>query len=198
VTEGAGRATSEGKQIGVSRGTALAVSGNAGQRGTVQFEREAADRQRRHADQPRRLLVIADSRCRPSSLRDAILTHLDGTGAVHLIVPVRVSHLHFLTDDEGDELQESWQSVRRTVGLLEQTGIAITGSVGSDKPLESMIDALASFPANRVLLATPPEDASYWLERDLLPKARRLTEVPVAQLIVPTTTTVGQPRRVIR
>jgi hypothetical protein len=38
-----------------------------------------------------------------------------------------------------------------------------------------------------VLLATPPEEESYWLERDLLTKARGLTRVFVAQVVVPTT-----------
>ena len=62
-----------------------------------------------------------------------------------------------------------------------------TGSVGSDKPLESMTDALGSFPATQVLLATPPEEESYWLERDLLAKARSLTRIPVTQVVVPAT-----------
>ena len=62
-----------------------------------------------------------------------------------------------------------------------------TGSVGSDKPLESMTDALGSFPATQVLLATPPEEESYWLEDGLLTKARALTRVPVNQVVVPST-----------
>jgi hypothetical protein len=36
-----------------------------------------------------------------------------------------------------------------------------------------------------VLLATPPDDDSCWLERDLLEKARVLTTVPVRQVVVP-------------
>ena len=72
-----------------------------------------------------------------------------------------------------------------SVGLLRQRGVSATGSLGSDKPLESMTDALGSFPANDVLLATPPDDESYWLERDLVEKARGLTAVPVRQVVVP-------------
>jgi hypothetical protein len=65
------------------------------------------------------------------------------------------------------------------------TGIAATGSVGTDKPLESMTDALAAFAATHVLLAVPPNEESYWLERDLLEKARALTELTVTQVVVP-------------
>jgi hypothetical protein len=48
-----------------------------------------------------------------------------------------------------------------------------------------MTDALGFFPATRVLLATPPDEESYWLERGLLEKARALTAVAVAQVVVP-------------
>jgi hypothetical protein len=143
------------------------------------------------AGRERRLLVIADSQCSESALRDEILARVAGAVAVHLVIPVRVSHLHFLTDDESDERRAAEQSMRISVGLLQERGVSTTGSVGSDKPLESMIDALASFPATQVLLVTPPEEESYWLERDLLAKARPLTNVLVTQVVVPSTPTGG-------
>jgi hypothetical protein len=109
---------------------------------------------------------------------------LEGAVAVHLVVPVRVSHLHFLANDEAEERRDAEQTMLITVGLLRQSGIRATGAVGSDKPLESMTDALGAFPATHVLLATPPAEESYWLERDLLAKARALTELPVTHATV--------------
>lgn len=142
-------------------------------------------------DREQRLLVIADSHCSETVLCEEIVARLAGAVAVHLVVPVRVSHLHFLADDEAAEQRDAEQSMRIAVGLLQQRGVSTTGSVGSDKPLESMTDALASFAATQVLLATPPEEDSYWLERDLLEKARPLTSVPISQIIVPAIPTVG-------
>jgi hypothetical protein len=138
-------------------------------------------------DQKRRLLVVADSSCNGVALSDAIAARLEGAVAVHLVVPIRVSHLGFLTDDESDERQDAEESTLISVGLLRQRGISATGSVGTDKPLESMSDALGSFPAAHVLLAIPPERESYWLERGLLRKARALTAVRVTQVVVPST-----------
>ena len=66
----------------------------------------------------------------------------------------------------------------RTIALLQERAAAATGSVGSDKPLESMTDALGSFPATRVLLAMPPEEESYWLEGNMLAKARSADSDP--------------------
>jgi hypothetical protein len=153
----------------------------------VAFERTRVSplRPAANGDTRKRLLVIADSHCSETALCAEILARLHRHVAVHLVVPVRVSHLHFLTDDEFKEEQEAKRSMSTSIGLLQTRGVSTTGSVGSDKPLESMADALGFFPATEVLLATPPEEESYWLERGLLEKARALTAVPVTQVIVP-------------
>ena len=140
--------------------------------------------------------MVADSHCSRTALCDEVCARLRGAGAVHLVVPVRVSHLHFVTDDESDEWREAAETMLVSTRLLQQRGVSTTGSVGSDKPLESMTDALGSFPATRVLLITPPEEESYWLERGLLTKARALTTVPVAQAVVPSMTREGHQSRV--
>ena len=136
-------------------------------------------------DRERRLLVIADSSCSELALRNGIVARLENAVAVHIVVPIRVSHLHFLTDDESDERRDAEQSLSITIGLLRERGIPTTGSIGTDKPLESMSDALGLFPASEVLLAVPPAEDSYWLERELLAKARALTPLPVTQIIAP-------------
>jgi hypothetical protein len=136
-------------------------------------------------DQEKRLLVVVDSQCNANALCDEILASHRDAVATHVVVPVRVSPLHFVTDDENDEWHHAQQSLLQIVGVLQQRAAAVTGSVGSDKPLESMTDALGFFPATNVVLATPPEEESYWLERDLLTKARGLTRASVTQVVVP-------------
>jgi hypothetical protein len=132
-----------------------------------------------------RLLVVADALCRSSALVEAICEEgLDDT-AVHIVVPVRVSHLHFLTEHESQERRLARSSVARTVELLRKRGVVATGAVGDDKPLESMTDALGGFAATHILLAIPPEQESYWLERALLPNAQALTAVEIKQVVVP-------------
>ena len=135
-------------------------------------------------DADRRLLVVADASCDEDTLCKEIHERLDGRVAVHLVVPVRVSHLHFLANDEAEERRDAEETMLTSVALLQRRGISTTGNVGSDKPLESMTDALGAFPATHVLLAIPLEEESYWLERDLLAKARALTKLPVTQATV--------------
>jgi hypothetical protein len=136
-------------------------------------------------DAAHRLLVVADALCSPPALADTIVRRGPDDIAVHLVVPIRVSHLHFLADDESQERRQAEGSLARTLRLLHARGLAATGAVGDDKPLESMTDALGRFAATHVLLAIPPERESYWLERELLPKAQALAAVEVEQVVVP-------------
>jgi hypothetical protein len=136
-------------------------------------------------DSEQRLLVVADEHSGSPELWQEIYARLAGAVAVRVVVPVRVSHLHYLTNDESAEFSKAEDRVRMVVGLLRQRGVSVTGAVGSDDPLESMTDALGSFPATRVLLATSTEQDSYWMERGLLAKARALTPLDVDQVVVP-------------
>jgi hypothetical protein len=109
------------------------------------------------SDSEQRLLVIADEHCGSPALWREIFARRADAVAVHVVVPVRVSHLHYLTNDESAESGDAEDRVRLVVRLLRERGVSVTGGVGSDDPLESMTDALGSFPATRVLLATSTE-----------------------------------------
>ena len=170
--------------VGFAIASAIVVGLVAGATLLVPRMRVSALRPAVAVDPYQRLLVVADADCCEAALCDAIQTRLEDAVAVHLVVPVRVSHLHFLANDESKERRDAQQTMLIAVALLRRRGIATTGAVGTDKPLESMTDALGAFPATHVLLVTPPQDESYWLERDLLAKARVLTEFPITHAIV--------------
>jgi hypothetical protein len=145
-----------------------------------------------------RLLVVADEHCGSPALWQEIFARLAGAVAVHLVVPVRVSHLHYLTNDEAEESCSAEHRVRLAVGLLRKRGISVTGGVGSDDPLESMTDALGLFPATRVLLATSTEQDSYWMEHELLAKARAVTPLEVSHVVIPPAPLGGNGQRLAR
>ena len=170
--------------VGFALASAVVVSLGAAATVLVPRTRVSAPRPAVAGDADRRLLVVADASCNAEALCKEIQARLDGRVAAHVVVPVRVSHLHFLANDEAEERRDAEHTMLTVVRLLQRRGISTTGSVGSDKPLESMTDALGAFPATHVLMATPPEEESYWLERDLLAKARALTKLPVTQATV--------------
>ena len=66
-----------------------------------------------------------DASCdrRPKLRRERSLRHDPRTlddAVVHVVVPLRVSRLHFVTDDEDRERCEARKSMLRTVALLQQ------------------------------------------------------------------------------
>ena len=61
--------------------------------------------------------------------------------------------------------------------------MSATGRVGDADPLQAMADAMALGPVDEVLIATHPEGASHWLERDLVSRALRFG-LPVAHVVV--------------
>jgi GABA permease len=138
-------------------------------------------------DREERLLVVADPLCSEALLSEAIAAYREHA-LVHVVVPLHVSALHFLTNDESAETELAEETLSLTLGLLRLRGVQASGSVGSDKPLESMTDALGKFAATRILLATPPDSDSFWLERGLFEKARQLTPLPVEHMSVATAT----------
>jgi hypothetical protein len=167
---------------------------------TIVFPRMRVNPQRPAValDHESRLLVVADEHCGSPALWQEIYARLAGAVAVHLVVPVRVSHLHYLTNDEREESRDAEDRARLAIKLLRQRGVSVTGGVGSDDPLESMTDALGSFPATRVLLATSTEEDSYWMEQGLVAKAQALTPLQVDHVVVPLTPTTDRGRRLAR
>jgi hypothetical protein len=167
---------------------------------TIAFPRMRVNPQRPAValDHQSRLLVVADEHCGSPALWQEIYARLDGSVAVHFVVPVRVSHLHYLTNDEREESRDSEDRARLAIELLRKRGVAVTGGVGSDDPLESITDALGSFPATRVLLATSTEEDSYWIWQGLVAKARALTPLQVDHVVVPPTPTTDRGRRLAR
>jgi len=167
---------------------------------TIAFPRIGINPQRPAValDHQSRLLVVADEHCGSPALWQEIYGRLAGAVAVHLVVPVRVSHVHYLTNDELEESRDAEDRAQLAIELLRERGVAVTGGVGSDDPLASMTDALASFPATRVLLATSSQEDSYWMEQGLVAKARTLTPLHVDHVVVPPTPTTARGRRLAR
>jgi hypothetical protein len=77
--------------------------------------RVSAQRPASALDAEKRLLVVADEHCGSPALWRSIDARLGGAVAVRLVVPVRVSHRHFLTNDEASESRDADDRVRLAV-----------------------------------------------------------------------------------
>ena len=123
-----------------------------------------------------RLLVLVDAVAPAGELCDTIAARLAGCDAeVRVVAPVLPSPSRYVAVDEHDAREAAEVRLRAVVAGLRDAGLAATGRVGTDEPVQALGDALAEFPAAEVLIVTSSERS--WLERGLFERARRLAPV---------------------
>lgn len=120
-----------------------------------------------------RVVVLTDARCAPDRLTNALASHIGArTVEVHVVAPVLPSPLHYLSGDEHLEEADAQRRLGTALVQLRRAGIAATGSLGSDDPLQALGDALATFGAGEVLIVAQQD--THWLEDGLVEEAARV------------------------
>jgi hypothetical protein len=127
------------------------------------------------------VIVLADAACSSDELCERVARHLHGRDVdVHVVAPVLPDPGHYLMEDEGRDRDDAERRLADTLRQLRTVGIAATGSVGTDDPVQALGDELAEFPATDLVIVT--SSGSQWLEDDLLERARAL--VPSVEQVV--------------
>jgi hypothetical protein len=76
---------------------------------------------------------------------------------VMVVAPaLQESAFRFWLSDADEAIQRAEEVRRRTVENLDQSGMAASGDTGESDPLDAIQDALATFPADRIVLFTHP------------------------------------------
>ena len=141
---------------------------------------------------PLRLLVLADTGCTSAALAAALRGRRgDRAAEVLVVAPVLAAPLHYLFDDEELERGDARARLVDMMQAVARLGLEVHGVVGSDDPLQALGDALATFPANEILLAVPDARHRLWLEQGIEHRARDLYGVHVSTVV--TEAAVGHP-----
>jgi hypothetical protein len=143
-----------------------------------------------------RVLVVLDEGCPADALCRSLIEHSRGRRTeAHVVAPMLVSPVHYLDSDVDAAGEAARVRLAEALAAFATAGIAASGEVGSESPLETMADALATFAADEIVIATPPTERSNWLERGVVTKARELYEEPVTHLVVQSSARVGSGTR---
>ena len=119
----------------------------------------------------------------PEALGQYVRQHLGGDWAeVKIVAPAaKLSPLQWLASDEdaarSDAAAAADESARAVAGEA-----SVETEVGDPDPVQAIEDALRTFPADEVLVLTPPGDEANWLEKDTGEAARARFGVPVTHL----------------
>ena len=91
-------------------------------------------------------------------------------------LPARFEWLASATDSAREQADER---LRTVLGQLEESGSSARGSVGADDPILAFEDALASFPADHIVVGLRATERSGWQERGLLEDLQERFGLPV-------------------
>ena len=128
----------------------------------------------------RRILVVTTVRVPGDRLRAELGVRGNGDVEARVVSPASdVSRLEWLANDEDQARAEAVATAEQTARAAEAK--VVDAGVGDPDPLKAIEDALCEWPADEVVVITPPEDEANWLESDAI-GARGRFGVPVTNL----------------
>jgi len=130
-----------------------------------------------------KLLVLATEPVDADRVRGA-LPDDDLEGAEVLVVSpaVNESPVAFWMSDSDEAIADAESTAERTAAQLRGSGARARSTTGESEPLLALQDALATFPADRLVVFVRDEDAARYREDDVIGEAERRFGVPVTEV----------------
>jgi hypothetical protein len=127
----------------------------------------------------RRVLVVTTANDPEEAVDSIVRGHAGDDAEVRVVAPAsKISWLDWLTNDEDAARLDA--AARAEAASQAAPAEQVEAEVGDVDPLRAIEDALRTFPANEVLVLTPPDQQAEWLEKGLAERAReranRLTD----------------------
>ena len=132
-----------------------------------------------------RLLVVAAEPVEPEQLAEVVGEDLDDA-EIRVVTPaLNDSRLAFWVSDPDEAIAEAESAKEESVSRLRDEGIDAEGETGESDPLQALEDALATFPADRIVIFRHPAGDEAYLEDDVIDDARERLGVSVVAAEVP-------------
>jgi hypothetical protein len=130
-----------------------------------------------------RLLVLATDPVDADDVRSA-LPDDDLEGAEVLVVSpaVNESPVAFWVSDADEAIADAQSAAEQTAEQLRERGAQARATTGDSEPLMALQDALATYPADRVVVFVRNEDRARYREEDVLGEAEERFGVPVTEI----------------
>jgi hypothetical protein len=131
-----------------------------------------------------KLLVLATDPVDADDVRGA-LPDDDLEGAEVLVVSpaVNESPVAFWVSDSDKAIAEAQSAAEQTADALREGGAQARAKTGESETLLALQDALATFPADRVLVFAREDEGARYREDDVLGEAQRRFGVPVTEVV---------------
>jgi hypothetical protein len=111
------------------------------------------------------VLVLAASPVDASLLRRELGDDAEGAQVLVVSPAVNSSPLAFWVSDSDEAIDDAQERLDETLANLRSAGVPARGTTGDSEGMLAIQDALASFPADRVVVVDDPEVAGEAAER---------------------------------
>jgi hypothetical protein len=130
----------------------------------------------------RKILALVAEPISGDALRSAIGGAADDA-EVMVVAPALDKKTRFWASDSDEAIARAEEVQQETVERMSEQGVDAVGGTGESDPLLALQDALATFPAEEIVIVTHPEGERNWAEADLEDAEERF-DVPVRRLEV--------------
>jgi hypothetical protein len=125
------------------------------------------------------ILVLAPDPVGPDTLRAIVGDEIDDARVLVVSPALNESPLAFWMSDADEAIADAEESGARTAGGLRADGVAANSTTGEGEPLMALQDALATFPADRIVIFVREGDDQRYREDDVCNEAQKRFDVPV-------------------
>jgi hypothetical protein len=130
-----------------------------------------------------KLLVLATEPVGADHVRTALGEEDLADAQVLVVSPaVNESPVAFWMSDSDEAIQDAESAAAQTAQALSAEGARTRATAGESEPLLALQDALATYPADRVLVFVRDDDAARYREDDVVGEAQRRFGVPVTEV----------------
>jgi hypothetical protein len=131
-----------------------------------------------------KLLVLTPEPVDADLLRATLGDEVEGAEVLVVSPATNRSKLAFWVSDPDEAIAEAQTATDETVERLEEEGIDAAGDTGESEPAVALQDALATFPADRIVVFSHPEGERDYREDEGLADAEERFGIPVTHAMI--------------
>ncbi len=131
-----------------------------------------------------KLLVVTPEPVDAAMLRSTLGDAVRGAEVLVISPATNRSKLAFWVSDPDEAIAEAEAAEEETVERLEEEGVDAAGQTGESEPAVAIEDALASFPADRIVIFSHPGSDRDYREDAGLADAEARFGVPVEHAVI--------------
>jgi hypothetical protein len=131
-----------------------------------------------------KLLVLTPEPVDSELLRSTLGEEVEGAEVLVVSPATSRSKLAFWVSDSDEAIAEADAAQEETVERLEEQGVDAAGDTGESDPSVALRDALATFPADRIVVFSHPEGERDYREDAGLADAEERFGIPVTHAVI--------------